>query len=254
MYFYFYDKLVQDKKYEAVLMKIETRLIDQGINGRIEKLSIFKNARALVEDAIKKGAQTIVAVGDDRTFATIVNIVAPYNVTLGFIPIAEGSRFARVLGMESGDAACEALSRRLCENVDLGHVQDFYFIGALRAAVGAPLQLRCDNQYTVQTTQHTNTVEIMNMGDVLGSARLFPAHDKKLTVVIAPEVGGGFFSRRKRDIHSETVLTAKQIEVTSLGETATLAADDVATFNTPCTVEVVPHALKVIVGRDRLLK
>ena len=62
MYFYFYDTFVSDKKNEQLLGKIENRLIELGINGRTEKLTVLKNMKELIEDAIKKGAHTIVAV------------------------------------------------------------------------------------------------------------------------------------------------------------------------------------------------
>ena len=47
MYFYFYDTFVSDKKNEQLLGKIENRLIELGINGRTEKLTVLKNMKEL---------------------------------------------------------------------------------------------------------------------------------------------------------------------------------------------------------------
>ena len=43
MYYYLYDSRLNDKKYNNVIAKIETRLTDLGINGKINRLSFLKN-------------------------------------------------------------------------------------------------------------------------------------------------------------------------------------------------------------------
>ena len=154
MYFYFYDKFVQDKQHDAAIAAVESRLIELGINGRVEKLSIFKNVQELVRDAVKKGATTVVAVGNDATFTTVANIVVDHEVTLGYIPVVDGSRFAQVLGIPTGAGACDVLSKRLCETIDVGKVRDHYFTGCLRVLNPRGVTLRCDDQYTISTAGH----------------------------------------------------------------------------------------------------
>lgn len=262
MYFYFYDKFVQDKKYEVVLTKIETRLIELGINGRIEKLSLFKNIRELIADGIKKGAHTIVAVGNDRTLSTVVNIVAPYtDVSLGYIPVAEGTHFAKVLGISAGDKACDVLSKRLYKKFDLGRIKDFYFLGSLELPTHTRLELQCDDSYTVSATQQTNELFILNMGRVVGAdvdlanLRLAASDDSRLEVVIAPLARRKFFSRRAKYAYPESVFRVKNLEIKMKnGETAEISADQIAKFQTPCAVAVEPKALKMIVGKERLVK
>lgn len=253
MHFYFYDKFTAEKEYEPELTKIETRLIELGINGRVEKLSIFKNARELVEDGIKKGAHTVVAVGDDATFASLVNIVAPYDVALGFIPVVEGSRFAEVLGMPVGEEACTTLSRRLHTTVDVGKVHDYYFLGSLELPSHRQLSIRCDGMYSVKTTAEMNRVRIMNLGDILGEEqpRLTNAVDGWLELVVSPGIETGVFRKKRQRKGNESVFPVKKVEVKAGSETLALNADGVTTINTPCTVEAVPDALKLIVGRDR---
>lgn len=250
MYFYFYDKLTQEKKYEHLLITVETRLIDLGLNGRVEKLSIFKNAREIIRDAVKKGAKTIVAVGDDATFTTVVNMVATHNVTLGFIPIEPGV-FSRVLGMPVGEAACEVLSKRLYETVDLGCIQDFYFIGAATGTTTGTTQLRCDDAYTVTVPTQTR-ITVGNAGDIFSSSTMNNAYDGKLeTHLHTTEERSGLLRRRKQPYPS--VVRAERIDITSASTELTLTADKNASFHAPCTLTTLPHALKVIVGRDRLL-
>ncbi|EKD32917.1 MAG: hypothetical protein ACD_76C00116G0003, partial [uncultured bacterium] len=48
MYYYVYDDFVQDKRFEKDLQKIENRLTDLGISGKIARLALFKHADELV--------------------------------------------------------------------------------------------------------------------------------------------------------------------------------------------------------------
>lgn len=257
MYFYFYDKFVQDKQHDAVIGAVESRLIELGINGRVEKLSIFKNVQELVRDAIKKGATTVVAVGNDTTFTTVANIVATHNVTLGFIPVLEGSRFAQTLGIPTGAGACDVLSKRLCETIDLGKVRDYYIVGCVRILQPVGVTLRCDNKYTISTTAATTEVRIMNVGDVYDSPspRMMNSSDGRLDVVIAPVVETGVLRKKKmRQEEKETVVPVEHLLVDVASGSVQLQTDNGPTFTTPCEVTVVPHALTLIVGRERLLR
>lgn len=257
MYFYFYDQFVQEKQYEVALTKIETRLIDLGINGRIEKLAMFKNTRELIEDGIKKGAHTVVAVGDDKTFATLVDIVAPFDITLGFIPLSEHSRFAEILGIPTGATACPVLSQRLTTQADLGVVNKSYFLGALSFPAHTRLRLRCDDAYTVSTTHATNDLFVMNLGRIfdeqnhLGPLRVASVDDGKLEVVILPYIERGFL-RHRRSQGGESVFFVEHLRIEGCDEKEVqLRADAVIKAATPCEVSLAPHALKLIVGRDR---
>jgi diacylglycerol kinase family enzyme len=252
MYFYFYDKLTQDKKYESLLVQVETRLIDLGLNGRVEKLSIFKNAREIIRDAVKKGAKTIIAVGDDKTFTTVVNMVATHDVTMGFIPIEPGV-FSRLLGIPAGEAACDVLSKRLYQTIDLGCIQDFYFVGSVGGQTTAPVTLRCDDAYTVTAPAQTQLL-FSNVGNVFGKSSVVEnAADGALRMrLVAPSVSAGFL-RRKQPGAPETLVRARTIEVLSPNAELSLTADQNSSFHSPCTITVAPHALKVVVGRERLL-
>lgn len=253
MYLYFYDKFTQDKQYEPLLTSIETRLIDLGINGRIEKLSIFKNVKQVIEDGVKKGAHTVVAVGDDKTVATVLNVLVPFKgITLGFVPVVDGSRFAHVLGIPKGAEACAVLSKRLCETVDVGKVLDQYFLGSVRISDPERVELRCDDSFTLSARTETSEIQLLNLGDVWGdSGRSCNVRDGRFELVVSPVVKGGLF--KKNGGGSESVVLVKKVEAKATGEPATLAADTVLQWHTPCTVEILPQALKLIVGRNRQL-
>src|SRR3989339_130225 len=231
MYFYFYDKITQDKRCTALVSSFETKLVDLGIAGRTEKLSLFKNAAELVEQGVKTGAKTLVAVGDDATFLNLIPLAAKHHLTFGFLPVVPNSRFAKILGLPAGTEACVSLSRRITVTCDLGKINDTYFFGSLTVINNNNLSLRCDQMYSVKSNTPENLIQIMNLGDVFGK------YLKK-------------FKEKKKN----SVIFAKSIEAVSpKDQTSTLVADGICTVNTPCTISVVPQALHLIVGKDRLI-
>jgi len=99
MYLYVYDSFLNDKKYNSLLIKIEQRITDLGIKGRVAKLSILKNMKELISDAVKEGVETVVVAGDNQTFSKVINVIASLDVTLGIIPVVNNNNIAEVLGV-----------------------------------------------------------------------------------------------------------------------------------------------------------
>ncbi len=60
MYVYLYDQFLRDKKYVSALKAIEVRLTDHGIAGKIIRLNTHTDAKAIIEEEIKRGAKTVV--------------------------------------------------------------------------------------------------------------------------------------------------------------------------------------------------
>ena len=97
MHVYIYDDYVNEKKYNNSLAHIETRITDLGLNGKIIRLGVMKNALEAITNEIKRGAKTIIAVGNDKTINKIINAIINYeisnqienNTPLGIIPVGE---------------------------------------------------------------------------------------------------------------------------------------------------------------------
>lgn len=247
MYYYIYDSFLNNKKYEGPLIKVEARLTDLGINGKIEKLTILKSLKEMVEDSIKKGAETIVAVGDDSTLAKIITLVADQKITLGFIPIGENNRLAGLLGIPSGEAACDVLSKRVIEKIDLGRANNQYFLSSLKLPRGEVV-LECNNKYTIKSQEGSHKIKICNFSDNLG--KNFNPKDGVLEAVIsgAPKKIWEVF---KKEYHRESVFPVKKVTIKSLKDQVALLADSQTVVKTPVTVEVAPKKLKIIVGKTR---
>src|SRR5690349_13808036 len=133
MYFYVFDSYLQDRKYANEVARVETRLGTLGIQGRQEKITILKNIHEALKEAIKRGATTIVAVGNDKTVTKILPQVVEHGLTLGLIPLGPEQTIADSLGIPHGVSACDSLSRRVMRRLDVGQANNQYFLLQLQA-------------------------------------------------------------------------------------------------------------------------
>lgn len=249
MYLYLYDSFLAAKKFEGVVTRIENRLIDLGINGRVEKLSLLKNAQELLLDGIKEGAKTIVAVGNDATFRRVFSIIASHPVALGYIPIGQ-QPIARILGIPPDEKACDVLSKRIIEKVDLGRVNDQYFFLSLEVPKAEGVVLECNGSFRVMPRRYGERIQICNFGHVI-SGRIDALHnprDGRFEAVFQSAERKGFRKREKLD----SVFSVRRLRIRSDARDVSLVADGDRRISTPATVEVVPNRLKLIVGKNRL--
>lgn len=253
MFFYLYDKITLDKKLDGALMHVEHRLIDLGINGRVERMAVFKNMRELIEDAIKRDAHTVVAVGNDATFSKALSAVAPFPaVSLGFIPMLPDTVFGKLLGIPVGPEACDVLSKRLLQQVDLGRLGKTFFITSAEVAAHPSVSVECDGLYSISALKPDTSIRIDSVGPVLtqGLGRLARADDGKLEVVLTPAASKGIFSRKVGE--GPSVFPVTHVKITA-AESLPVSVDGEVVGKTPCEIEVLPKAVRLIVGKERLL-
>ncbi|MFH0818469.1 MAG: diacylglycerol kinase family protein [Patescibacteria group bacterium] len=257
MFFYYYDAFVSDKKNEEELTKAENRLITLGINGRIEKSSVLRNAKESIEDGIKQGAHTIIAVGDDNTLTKVVNIAAEKNVTIGFIPMIKNSKFAEILGIADSLEACNILSKRLTKKINLGKANLNYFLASLNLPQSDGLQIECDEKFKISLRHHNCKLSIYNLGNFLIASKredwkLFPGRSNHLFVSILPQSKKKFGGLvRTSNQERESIFPAKKIKITSPDISAPVILDEQTTLKTPVTVSFKPKKITFIVGRNR---
>jgi len=256
MYYYIYDSFLSDKKYDTILSRIETRLMDLGINGKLEKLTLLKNLKEIIEDAVKKDADTIIAVGNDDTISKIINYLPKLSVVLGIIPIGPKNKIANVLGIPSDEKACDVLSSRIIEKIDLGKVNNNYFLSCLEVPATKELSIECD-QYKITPISENTTVNICNFGNILGqvgqSNKIYNPRDGILEAVFSQKSESkGPFSIFKKNYSPNSVFPFKKIKIKCSKECLPIMADGQTTIKTPATVEVMPKKLKIIVGKNRM--
>ncbi|MBI3291090.1 hypothetical protein HYZ76_02295 [Candidatus Falkowbacteria bacterium] len=253
MYLYLYDSFLNNKKYNNLLAKTETRLTDLGIGGKIFRLSPLRNVTELLHDELKTGAKTIVVVGNDKTFNQIINIAAKLNVTVGIIPIGPDNKIARILGIGSSEEACNVLSSRIIEKVDLGRANGTYFLSNIMVSNGE-ITIECENKYRV-TPKIKNQVRVCNLRPISAAQGVlggyFNPTDGLLEVFIQP-VASGLGHIFKRSVQfKESVIPSKKILIRSKDSISVLT-DGQKVLKTPVEVEIIPKKLKIIVGKNRL--
>ena len=243
MYTYLFDSELQDRRYQTEVVRIESRISELGLQGRSEKMTILKNLITTAQEAIRRGTTTLVAIGNDQTISKLLPLVIDSGVTLGIIPVGGPQKISEYLGIPSGGAACDVLSRRVVRKLDVGKVDKQYFL--LQAVVSAPTRITCDNKYTVEPLDPSNQLVIGNFGaaDPYGMPT-----DGRLELIV--EAGESGWSLWKKKYSSASVFPFKEARVQA-AEHATLLLDGQTVIKTPATVAVASKKLQVIVGRNR---
>ncbi len=132
MYVYLYDNFLRKKQHLSTVKSMEIRLTDCGIAGKILRLTNYIDVKPIVDDELKKGATTIVVVGDDSTFGQVLSRSATCDCVFGFLPVGDANNtIAQVLGIPIGVDACDVLSKRRKERLDIGWMNNRYFISQL---------------------------------------------------------------------------------------------------------------------------
>jgi len=249
MYYYVYDDFVQDKKYERDLSRIENRLADLGIAGKIARLALFKHAGELIIDEVRRGVKTVVAVGDDSTVYKVFQAVAESGATLAVIPFGRENNLARILGIPEGEAACDVIANRLTEKFDIGLINGERFLTGVRFN-GINPEIVCDKSFIVTPTEPT-AVEVRNLavGNVASSDDVSDPQDGRLDLVVANKGKGGFWKRRKQA--PATVLPLKRFAFDSKRD-AVAEVDGRKIRDTRFRVRLDAKKIKVIVGKDRM--
>ncbi len=252
MYLYLYDYSLSGKKYNNKLVRIETRLTDLGIGGKIFRLSPLRNATELIAEEIKNGANTIVVVGNDKTLSQVINLAAKYDIVLGLIPIGQPNAIAKMLGLPEGEAACDIIAARIVERIDLGKINNTYFLSGLDIKNGK-ITLECENQCKIMPTQESSQVTICNLKPLCypetGMAPYFNPKDGFLEILIQP-IARKFFKLFKKSV-VESIIPTKKLLIKGDDDT-TIITDGQKIIKTPATVDVAPRKLRVIVGKKRL--
>jgi hypothetical protein len=129
---YIYDDFLNDKKYINELSRIEGRLTDLGLNGKIARMGPMKNVAGAIQDELRRGAKTIIAVGNDLTINKTLTALACSNIPLGIIPIGKKTNaIAEAAGISGSEDACDILSGRRTEMLDLGIINENCFLSSM---------------------------------------------------------------------------------------------------------------------------
>jgi len=252
MYHYIYDAFLSDPKHQKTLSAIENRLTDLGIYGSVHRLALFKTMKGTVHDAVRRGAKTIIVVGDDTSVAKAIDSIAEFpGVVFGIIPIGQRNTIADLLGLPKEVTACDVLSARLVEDLDLGKVNNHYFLTSFE--VPGAVQVECDGKFTVSPVKD-GAIKICNLSQ--GERFSSNPRDGLLETMVKTATSGFFRSMFTPSYATGGVSvfpTQKAVVRGISGDQMTATADGQPFEDAEFRVEIAPKRLRVIVGKNRNL-
>jgi hypothetical protein len=242
MHVYIYDDYLDKSKYNRAINRLEIRLTDLGLNGKIIRLGGIKNIKIAIQNELRLGAKTIIAVGNNQTINKIIGAIIDTDIfgdfqkktLLGIIPIGDDNSIANSLGIKNYEEACNILLARRIEKIDLGLAGQHYFLNHA-SITGEDTSLELDG-YTIETSPKTEIIIINLLSGQKGIVGSNP-HDGLLDIYIK--------SRHGYDTH----LRSSSFTITN--QNKHLLVDNVLEIQTPVKLGVVRDRVNVIVGKDR---
>lgn len=247
---YVYDDFLSDSRFERDISLIETELARRGIEGRIARLAMFRSAKEMVTDLCQQGVKNVVFVGNDRTLEKMMWFLPDLDLTVGYIPVCQPAQVAGLLGIPVGAGAVDVLAARLVEVLDVGRLEDRYFL----TEVVLPSTIACieiEGQYRASPATG-GAIAVRNLGSVdpSGGASADPK-DGLLEAVIQTQGPGkpalGLWgkpglSETRIAFRYGTIISKEPIDVFVDGHVL-----NGFTFH----VEIRPKKLRIITGRER---
>lgn len=250
MYIYLYDTFLKDKKYAGLVSAYENRLTDFGIFGKIVRITRFTNPQRIIEDEVRRGAKTVVIVGNDDTFARVISRSADINgLTFGLLPVGEENSVAEMLGIPVAIDACDILSRRRVESLDVGTFNDRFFFKRISLAANQ-FELVCEDKYAVGPQDRESQVEICNLGvpswEGDATPKLLKPQDGKLTIFMRPTKKSLFGTK----FIKPSVLQVGKIRA-HFKHPVVVSVDGIQSREKDIEVNVSRKKFKIIVGKAR---
>ena len=251
MYVYLYDNFLKRKKYEPTVKAMETRLTDFGIAGKIIRLQNFSDSRAIIEEEIKRGATTIVIVGNDETFGHVLSRAATCEILFGFLPVGDDNTIAGVLGIPVGVGACDILSHRRKVRLDVGWFNNRYFVSRLHI-LPSSITVEYDEKFQATAKDRMELV-VCNLQpfewESVGKDR-YTIHpqDGKLEAFLRPITRQGWF---RRPIFEEPSIFPFEEMVVSARSPFVVEADGKESKETKIKIKLARKKIEMIVGKER---
>ncbi|PJA11026.1 hypothetical protein COX67_01950 [Candidatus Falkowbacteria bacterium CG_4_10_14_0_2_um_filter_36_22] len=260
MHVYIYDSFLNKKRYEKVLTRVETRITDLGLNGKISRMGLMKNITSTIANELKRGAKTIVAVGNDATVNQVINAMLSQKlgnmaigaVPLGIIPIDKNKNsIARSLGISWEENACDVLSARRIKKLDIGTINNYCFLA----------NARISNQATVLEISRKYTIEIIEPGEIniinlRTDERNLPEgfnvnpQDGLFELLINSHKAKRFLIALNGASANQSIFPLKKLTIINK-KNQPVVIDNFAEVPTPATVNIIKQRIKIIVGKER---
>jgi hypothetical protein len=256
MHIYIYDTYVSQKKNNSTIIKIETRITDLGLNGKIVRLSMLGSLFEVIQNEIKKGAKTITVLGDNNILHQAINALAKLKtqgisqkiMPLGFIPVGKvNNSIAFNLGLSLEESACDILSARRIKTFDLGKANDNYFL----------TEATINSKGTSVNIDQNYSIEIMGVGEIgvvnLPLLRDLPkeagsnAQDGILELFIKTKENNKLLAFPNKNIN-QSIFSFK--ELTIKNKTKKVLLDKTFEITAPVKISIAQEKIDLIVGKS----
>lgn len=244
MHVYIYDYFVTQAKYSRLTAKLETRITDLGLNGKICRVGLMQSIGSVIENEIDRGVKTIIIVGNDSSIHKALNYVADKKIPLGIIPVGDNNYLANALGIKNTDSACDILASRRIESIDLGLANNNHFLN--KASIntsGTTIENEAGYSIEIGGQGSINIVNLPISSDDISKINSFPNDDKLELVINIKEKG--IFSKN----NEQTILPFNRINL--LNKQSPVTLDSCATINCPVQILLSNKKINVIVGKER---
>lgn len=253
MHVYIYASYINEAKYSKTIAKIETRLTDLGLNGRIIRLGIIKSPHQMIEDEIKKGAKTIVAVGDSLLLNQTINSIAKIsssgiskNIPIGFIPVGKKNNFiSTCLGLKPEEGSCNILSARRLQTFDLGLINDTYFLTEVSIST-KNTTLEIDKNYSIEIS-NPGSIAIINLPtfSVLPKNIKINPKDNNLDLFINTKISKNFIKKNSLD---QSLFSFNSIKI--INQQYPITVDEQIKINCPAQINISKEKINIITGKQ----
>jgi diacylglycerol kinase family enzyme len=282
VYYYIVDpQKINQRSFERIQNQLYSSLSEYRVSGEVVRVTGLRTINQLVESAIAHGAGTVVAVGNDETFQDVMNAVKDREVVVGYIPITE-TELSKILGIKNIEQACKTIGLRRIAHLDVGVVNNvrfltklnfglspsgdsggwlnFFRFGIVKKLFSLPVfevKLSADESFSASLSAIGGM--IINSREVAqGEAKISDPTDRILDVLLLPKLSKGKIIKYRQQILSgnfekipdSSLLHVRKLEILS-PEGLPLKSGGRVVAKTPATIEILPQALKIIVGRDR---
>jgi len=254
---YIYDSYVNEKKYLQTVAKIETRITDLGLNGKIVRLGIMNSVFDIIDSEVKKGAKTIIAVGNAYLLNQCINAIAQLGrvnpvfakTPLGFIPVGKKfNEIASYLGIDFAENACDVISARRIQKLDLGLVdKDKYFLTHAQISTTSSV-IEIDKNYSLEITK-AGTISVVNLplGVSLPSEANISAEDGIIELVIQNKHDKGFITQPGGN--NSSMFSFSKLRISN--QKFPIVLDGTIKLTTPVNIQVAKEKTYLIVGKGR---
>jgi hypothetical protein len=252
MHAYIYDSFLDEKKYSSTLAKIETRITDLGLSGKVVRLSVIKNINEMIKNELGGRVKTIVAVGNDKTINLVASALLDSSLPLGIIPIKNNyNKIAESIGVPLEETACDVLAARRIEKIDIGLANNSCFLAdASISSAGTIIEI--NKNYTIEV-QEKSTINIINlpsqnMPHLPLSAVASNPKDGILELCISSDKKSFWESEKNKQ---QSLIPVSSLNIINI-KNAPLIIDRVLKISTPAFITVAKQKLNIIVGKKRI--